>query len=35
MVNLNYVAYKEEGFKPYWVNTSADTLIRDKITTLE
>ena len=29
---VNYVAYKEEGFKPYWVNTSADTLIRDKIT---
>ncbi len=28
---VNYIAYKEEGFKAHWVNTSSDTLIREKV----
>ena len=28
---VNYISDNEEDFKAYWVNTSADTLIREKI----
>jgi len=29
---VNYVAYQDEGFKPHWVNTSSDALIKERIT---
>ena len=28
---LNYIARNEEGFKPYWVNTGTDVLIKSRI----
>ena len=29
---VNYIAFNEEGFQAHWVNTSRDTLIRERIT---
>ncbi len=29
---VNYISKKEDGFKPYWVNTSDDSLIKERIT---
>ena len=28
---INYISRKEQGFKPYWINTGTDPLIRERI----
>lgn len=32
---INYIAFSQDGFKPYWVNTSSDHLIKRSITDRE